>query len=250
MSVSETAPEVVFLDVGDTLIRPEPSWAAVYLAGLRAHGLEVSAEDVTAALAANGAEYEADLGPFEASEAASFARIKAIDAPIMARLGHTDVPDALYESIGKAFFQAEAWHIFPDVLPALESLRSAGLRLAVISNWLWNGPELLEKLGLASWFEAIVMSARVGYQKPHPQIFERALELMEVRPERAVHVGDSYRADVTGAHGVGIRPVLLDRGGTGSEDAANAGPVSDLAVIGDLGGLLPVLEAQLATAGP
>ena len=72
----------------------------------------------------------------------------------------------------------------------------AGIRLCVISNFVWGAPELIHDLELARHFETLVISARVGFQKPNPGIFQHALEQMQVAPERAMHVGDSYRADV------------------------------------------------------
>jgi len=53
----------------------------------------------------------------------------------------------------------------------------------------------------------------VGYEKPHPRIFELALSKACVSPSEAIHVGDSYYHDVVGAEGVGITPVLLDGSG-------------------------------------
>ncbi|HID85959.1 MAG TPA: haloacid dehalogenase, partial [Anaerolineae bacterium] len=53
--------------------------------------------------------------------------------------------------------------------------------------------------------------ARVGCAKPHPGIFQAALQWARARPEQAIHVGDSYHADVLGAQAVGITGVLLDR---------------------------------------
>jgi len=51
----------------------------------------------------------------------------------------------------------------------------------------------------------------VGAAKPHREIFLRGLAAVDASPERAVHVGDDYWADVVGAREIGIRPVLVDR---------------------------------------
>lgn len=205
-------PEVCFLDVGDTLIRAHPSWPEVYLSAFPKFGLDISREDLGAAMkraTASGAwQFE---GPFDATEAASFERIVAIDRQVLAELGHTDMTEALFYAIEDAFQQRSAWHVFPDVEPALDAMRAAGIRLGVISNWVWGAPELLHDLELASHFEELIISSRVGYQKPAPAIFERALDLMAVQPDRSIHVGDSYGADVLGARRAGIEPVLLDR---------------------------------------
>src|SRR5215212_5215806 len=165
-------PEVVFLDVGDTLIRAHPSWAAVYHLGLADCGIVADVKDIERALLE-----ETKSGwwlfeePFEPTEAESFARIKAFDAAVLAKVGHPTVDDEVFRSIEAAFARRSAWYVYPDVLPALGAMRAAGLRLAVISNFVWGGPELIHDLELASHFETLVVSARVGFQKPHRGIF-------------------------------------------------------------------------------
>ena len=207
-------PDVLFLDVGDTLIRPQPSWSAVYVAALRDEGVEVTDEELSTAFgSAMTSEYWTFEGPFEATEAAAWERIVAFDRLVLDQLGHRDLPEELFRAIEGRFQVGSSWHVFPDVVPALDVLRAAGVRLAVISNWTWGALELLHDLELASHFEAFAISARVGYQKPHAGIFRHALELTGVAPERAIHVGDQYRADVVGARSVGLHAVLIDRTG-------------------------------------
>jgi REG-2-like HAD superfamily hydrolase len=235
-------PEVCFLDLGDTLLRAHPSWAAVYRQGLSEWGIDVP-EDVLeqALLEATKAGSWAFEGPFEASEEASFARVKEFDSAVLASLGQRELAEDVFRSIEAAFERASAWHVFPDVVPAVEGLRDAGIRLAVISNWLWGAPELLHALELTRHFEALVISARVGYQKPHPGIFEHALAVMQAKPASALHVGDNYQADVVGARRVGISPVLIDRRARGADRLREEYADPELPVISDLNGLLDLL---------
>jgi putative hydrolase of the HAD superfamily len=233
-------PELIFFDVGETLLRADPSWAEIYVRACRSCGLEIDRDELAAALARS----PFDLGePFEPSEEASFERVKAFDAAILASLGHFHPPEEIFRAIGEAFAAREAWFIFEDVLPALGAITRAGIRRGVISNWVWGAPQLLHDLELTAHFEALVISARIGRQKPDRGIFLHALEQTGVDPERAWHVGDSYRADVLGARSVGIRPVLIDRR---IEDAskplaAKVPREDDVPVISDLFGLLELL---------
>jgi putative hydrolase of the HAD superfamily len=238
-------PEVVFLDAGDTLLRADPSWAAVYLSAFPEYGVQVTEEQLAKALTeAVGAGAWDMEGPFEATEEASFERIVAFDRAVLASLGHTDLPDAFFHAIETSFRQQAAWHVFPDVVPALERLEEAGFRLAIISNWLWEAPELFHDLEVARHFEHMIISARVGYQKPHRAIFEHALEVMGVPADAAIHVGDSYRADVLGARAAGIEPVLIDRAIGDPARLSARPPDDDVAVIGDLFGLLDLLGVE------
>lgn len=242
-------PEVLFLDVGDTLIRAHPSWAGVYRAGLSEAGIEVDEDALEVALREATLSGSWSLeGPFEATEEASFRRIVEFDAAVLASLGYSDLSEDAFRSIEAGFERRSSWHVFPDVMPAVEALAAAGIRLAVVSNWLWAAPELLHDLDLARHFEALVISARVGYQKPNKGIFEHAMEIMRVAPERAVHVGDSYQADVLGARRVGITPVLIDRR---SKDPARVREEHDdpgLPVVGDLLELLDLLGVRRPVA--
>ncbi len=244
-------PEVVFLDVGDTLMRAHPSWAGVYRGVLTEHGIDIGDEDLAAAL--KKATIETNVfgeAEFEASPAASYERIKNFDIRVLAELGHRGLPDDFYRDIEAAFTRRSAWHVFPDVVPAVETLRAAGIRLAVISNWTWTAPELLHDFDLARHFETLVISSRVGFQKPHAGIFRRALDEMHVPAAKAIHVGDSYTADVAGARRVGILPVLIDRrvGDPASVRAEHADP--DLHVVGDLFELLDLLTLARPAQAP
>ena len=113
------------------------------------------------------------------------------------------------------FAEADAYRVYDDVVPALEELRAAGLRLAVISNWDERLARVLAGLGLASYFEAIHASAVVGVEKPHRKIFETALAGLGMPAERALHVGDSALDDVEGARAVGLHALWLVRDGAG-----------------------------------
>ena len=236
-------PEVIFFDVGDTLISAHPSWAGVYRAGLADFGIDVSEEDLERALleeTAAGAWWNIE-DPFDPTEENSWERIKAFDLAVLARIGMRDVDEEAIRSIESAFALRSAWYVYPDVVPALRALRNAGFRMGVISNFVWGGPELIHDLELARHFDALTVSARVGFQKPHLGIFQHALASLAVSPERALHIGDSYRADVFGARRAGMNAVLIDRVGADAARVREQHEDPDLPVVHDLYGLLDLL---------
>lgn len=245
-------PDVLFLDVGDTLIRAHPSWAGVYRQGLLESGIDISEKDLERALLVEtqaGAWWNIE-DPFEPTEENSWQRILAFDAAVLKRAGHADLNDGVFRKIEDAFARRSAWYVYPDVMPTLEALRSEGIRLCVISNFVWGGPELFHDLELASMFDALVVSARVGFQKPNPGIFNVALEQMKVEPAAAWHVGDSYRADVVGARRVGINGVLIDRSGKDPARAREQHEDAQLAVVTDLFELLDLLGIERPALSP
>ncbi len=103
------------------------------------------------------------------------------------------------------------YRVFDDVLPALETLRTAGVKTAVISNADADVTALCTHLAFADRVDLIVTSALVGWEKPDPRTFRAALDPLGIDPADALHVGDQPRSDVAGALGVGMRAVLLDR---------------------------------------
>ncbi len=247
-----TRPSVVLLDVGDTMVRPDPSWRDIYATVFAGHSIAATAEQFESAFREAWREWEHE-GPFEASEEASFQRLMALDRLVFDRLGYPDLPESFFRDVDLAFRRRSAFYVFPDVIPALRAMRAAGLRLAVVSNWGWAAPELLQNLELAQHFEVLSISARVGYQKPHPAIFEHALELLGVDASQAIHVGDDPRADVLGARRAGIEAVLVDRHGRAHPPIGADTPTDGVTVIADLAELLDVLAiarpAELVGAG-
>ena len=235
-----TSPAAILLDVGDTLVRPDPSWRDVYAGVFMDHGIDATSEQFEAAFRAAWKEWEQE-GPFEATEEASFARLMALDRLVFARLGYPDLPESFFRQVDQAFRQRSAFYVFPDVIPALDALQAAGLRLAVVSNWGWAAPELLQTLELARHFEVLSISARVGYQKPHPAIFEHALELLGLAADEVVHVGDDPTADILGADRAGIAAVLIDRRGRLDTPIGAGATIDGVPIIADLAELLDLL---------
>ncbi|MFN3728955.1 MAG: HAD family hydrolase [Fimbriimonadaceae bacterium] len=106
---------------------------------------------------------------------------------------------------------AGPFSLFPDTRPALDALRGAGIRLAVISNWDYSLNRTLALFGIDGSFEFTVASMMVGFDKPQPEIFEIALDRFGLRPEEVLHVGDNPVHDVIGARNVGMEALLIDR---------------------------------------
>ena len=114
-----------------------------------------------------------------------------------------------------ALFSRNNATLYEDVLPTLDRLQQMDLKMAIISNWDTPLHAMVEELGLSPYFDVVVVShdQRVRSAKPDRSIFEYALNAVDVPAEEAVHVGDSFEADIIGAHAAGIRAILLDRKG-------------------------------------
>ena len=115
-----------------------------------------------------------------------------------------------------ALFSRNNATLYKDVLPTLNQFQQTDLKMGIISNWDTPLHAMVEELGLAPYFDVVVAShdQRVRSAKPDAAIFEHALNAVGVSAEEAIHVGDSFEADIMGAQAAGIRAILLDRDGT------------------------------------
>jgi putative hydrolase of the HAD superfamily len=104
---------------------------------------------------------------------------------------------------------SENFELYEDALPVLEELRKAGLSIGLVSNGIRDLTEFVAHHRLD--VDAIVDSRSHGRVKPHPTIFEAALELLGARAADTVMVGDSLEEDIEGARALGMRAILVDR---------------------------------------
>jgi putative hydrolase of the HAD superfamily len=103
------------------------------------------------------------------------------------------------------------YRAFADALPALQRLREAGVKRAIISNADDDVTELCTQMAFAHEMNIIVTSALVGYEKPDERTYRAALDPLGVAPEDALHIGDQPKSDVAGALQIGMRAALIDR---------------------------------------
>lgn len=118
---------------------------------------------------------------------------------------------ALLDSVWAEHRARNFWDLVPEGLgPALDQVRRAGARVAIVSNSEGQLDRLLTDVGLRGSIDLVVDSALVGVEKPDPRIFRFALEHFGVPAERALHLGDIYGTDILGARAAGIRCALVD----------------------------------------
>ena len=178
--------------------------------GLRAIGVEVSLEQAARAMKAEIAYYRAHLG--QGRDQPGLAALRGACAKVLRdALGR---PELDLGEAERTLLAAIRFEPFPDTVPALEALRTAGVRVVAASNWDVSLHEQLAATGLTPLLDGALSSAEVGAPKPDPRIFTRALALAGARPQEALHVGDDVEADVGGAQAAGLEPVLIDRDGT------------------------------------
>ena len=103
---------------------------------------------------------------------------------------------------------------FPESHRSLLDRLQSRYRLGIISNFD-HGPTVEMALalhGIRDRFEAVVVSADIGWRKPRPEIFLEAFRQMGIGPAEAIFVGDTPEVDVLGAQAVGMDVIWIDDG--------------------------------------
>ncbi|WP_432509644.1 HAD-IA family hydrolase [Kineococcus auxinigenes] len=208
-------PAAVVFDLDGTLL----DHPAATLAGLRGWvgslGLECTAEVEAAWAAAEERHFrawrEGEIGFAEQRRR----RLRDVLPLLGVPVGDDAALDAMFTG---GFLRAyeRAWAAYDDVGEALEAVRAAGLRTAVLTN----GPReqqnaKIEAIGLTGRLGPVLTAEELGVAKPRPEAFLAACERLGVAPGRTLHVGDEHAVDVLGARAAGLRAVHLDRSGTG-----------------------------------
>ena len=164
------------------------------------HGLSVSIDDVLRTWI--------DLY-FEATQQRPFLTLREIQGQILPRVLRQFAGPADAAPYVDLFFQVTTKvELYPETLEVLNGL--GPVRSAIVSN--------ADHEHLASWnfkwpVQFIVISEAVRAYKPHPLMFQRALEQLSLQPHEVLHVGDSDVDDVKGAKAAGLRVAWLNRTG-------------------------------------
>jgi putative hydrolase of the HAD superfamily len=196
----------VLLDAFGTMVGLDPPLPRL-TAQLAAEGFVHPQEAIAAALEAEMRFYRANHD--RGRDADSLLALRRECAAVLGEGLGPGAPDV--DRLTRCLLDSLEFVLLPDALPALDALAAAGYRLAVVSNWDYDLPAELARLGIADRFEAVAVSAALGLGKPRPEIFLHALDLLGVAPEQAVHCGDQPDRDCAGARAAGVAAILVDR---------------------------------------
>ncbi len=136
------------------------------------------------------------------------------------------------------------WHVEPDAITTLESLKRDGYKIGLISNAAddQDVQTLIDQANIRSYFELIMTSAAQGIRKPDPYMFQKALDFWNLKPSQAVMVGDTLNADILGANQVGIFSVWINRRVDTEKLTPADKKIQPEAIISDLGELSGLLN--------
>ena len=125
-----------------------------------------------------------------------------------------DPGDQLIISAVEAFMDLLIHSVIMDEhVPSVLQKLHQKYKLGLVSNFAHPPTimKILKKFDLAGFFDTLVVSGDVGWRKPSPRIFERALNALRVAPSEAVFVGDAPYHDIRGAKKMGMKTILVEK---------------------------------------
>jgi len=125
--------------------------------------------------------------------------------------GGAPPPAALHAEAVRQLMGPSSLALYEDALPMLEWLGGSGLRKGIVSNWQRGLGHFCRELGILDYFDFVVVSAEVGFEKPDIKMFEIAAQRMGLPPGEILHVGDNPLQDVAAATECGFQALHLVR---------------------------------------
>lgn len=215
--MNQIKPQVIFLDAVGTLFGVKGSVGEIYAEIARKFGVETDTEKL------NSAFYES----FKKSSPLAFSttnenEIQELEFQWWKDIAHETFMmagvrnqftnfDYFFLQLYIHFSTIEPWYVYPETITCLKTWQKQGIELGIISNFDTRIYKVLDLLNLRQYFFSITISSQVGVAKPHPQIFEKALEKHGCTPENCWYIGDSLKEDYLAAKSLGIKSFLINR---------------------------------------
>ena len=203
----------IFFDGAGTLFRVKGSVGLIYSNTARKYGMDVSPDHIEDAF-----KRAFSSAPPLAFPGATLSSLRGMEKDwwrtLVAEV-FKDVPfqnfDAFFDELFEFFKGAEGWELFPETQSVLEEIKRRGFQLGIISNFDSRIYDVCRVLGIFSQFDSFTISSEAGAAKPNTRIFNTALTKGGLKPEEALHIGDSLAEDVHGGRSAGLSSIFLDR---------------------------------------
>jgi putative hydrolase of the HAD superfamily len=125
-------------------------------------------------------------------------------------LGLSPASDRIAEAVQiRKDFTRRTLVLRDDAETTLQKLKSAGLKIGLVSNCTMEAPGLWRAMPIARKVDAAIFSSEVGLLKPHPEMYNLVTRRLGVAPNKCLYVGDGDSDELNGAARVGMHPVLI-----------------------------------------
>lgn len=231
----------ISLDVGNTLLFPDPSIEGIYRGVAERHGLPL-ADSFSGDVFSDAWRAEQSLRKGELLYGTSHAEALRFWMAVNRRIfPEAEVPSPVLkefvEDLYYTFASGHVWRVAHDLEALVRACRECGVRTALLSNWDLRLRSLLSDLDLIAKVDEVLISAEYGIEKPHPRIFATLAELLNLRAGEILHVGDTWEDDVVGATEAGFQAAWLN-----PEEREIPDESLPVYVVCSLGDLIPLVQ--------
>ena len=226
--MSEPRPRAILFDLDDTILEFDGNADRVWRSVVTEHAGSLAGLDVEQFIAALNEYREWYWGD-----------------PERHRRGRLDLPRARREVVRGAFDLlglassvtadaiAHAYSVqrelevrpFPGAIETLNHVRAKDIRMALVTNGtsaMQRGK--IERFGLESRFDYILIEEEFGFGKPDDRVYLHAIEQLDTSPSETWMVGDNLEWEVATPQRLGIFSIWVDNAGTGLPQTANVKP--------------------------
>lgn len=110
------------------------------------------------------------------------------------------------------YWETNFWEytvVSDDAISVLQELKKK-YKLGVITNGNKHGQfKKVEFSGLIDYFDCVVVSGDYDVHKPDKLLFDKSIEQLQIEPNEAIYVGDTFSNDIYGAINAGLIPVWI-----------------------------------------
>ncbi len=214
---NNSKPKVILFDLGDTLIYFNGNWAEVLQKSTKKLMNSLIRDGYSLDLEEFSVEFSKRMREYYLERNKSFVEYTTarILFDYLTDLGFPTPNNQVIKNAMQAMYSVsqKCWYLENDTLSILDWLVKNDYKIGLISNASDSDDVfcLMERFNLKKYFEHVVISAELGYRKPHRKIFLHAMQLFNVQPTSCLMVGDRLDMDIHGAKMVGIESVWITR---------------------------------------
>ncbi|MFH1516225.1 MAG: HAD family hydrolase [bacterium] len=109
-------------------------------------------------------------------------------------------------------FEYENTELYDGALKLLEFLKTSEYKIGLITNSCYDEArirKLIRKVGIEDYFDVVLTSSDERCAKPNPEIFQKALDLLGLKPDEALYIGDRPEFDAQGAKNSGMHWITI-----------------------------------------
>ena len=205
--------EGIFFDFGGTLFDYHPPNAVIWSRIAKRLGVDISPDDPRVIQGVED-QLKAYVDCEKTFSKLTPEELHSFNSVVLNGLGidPNGTQDIIFEEFEK---RRDGFKIVPECKTTLEQIHRKGIKIGLISNsdvkHSLTRRSTMGEGGILHFFNPIILSSEVGYDKPQREIFELALTEMGVHDRsKVMHVGDDPISDVIGAENAELIPVLIE----------------------------------------